>query len=145
MNPDEYAEIFRLGCERARRDLRRLLESCSEDEIAGLRVAIAEGQIEGHVYWDEVARCGCVFGTVAYLRLLRGLKGCGRVPGPIEIRQVAMDMVVEFGTNDIEGFAEPIHVDVMPDPAADPRSGAYRAGMLMRWIDEWAAERGAVA
>lgn len=133
-----------------REELWRLLESCSGDEVAGLRAALAEGRIEGCVYWTEnvsslryVGGCGCVFGTVAYQRLLSELEESD--PDQIEIRQCAMDLVIEFGPNEIEGFAQPIHAGYIPDLDADPRTGPYRAGMLMRGIDEWAGQRSAVA
>jgi hypothetical protein len=38
------------------------------DEVAGLRVALADGKIEGSWYWSKYHECGCVLGTVAKLR-----------------------------------------------------------------------------
>lgn len=113
---------------RTRARLRMLLD---EHEAAApvLREALARGAINGALYWDDKHGCGCVLGTVA------------ATEGDPHTSTAAMSLSNELRFLEVENWAVPIRLGQMPDEGARRSSGPYRAAMLVRWIDEWEAER----
>jgi len=107
-----------------RAQLRRLLDE--HGGAAVLRAALDAGEVNGAIFWSDRAQHGCVLATV--------LAAAGAEdPGP------AACALRGFGV--LEGWAQHVRPGDQPFAASDKDSGSYRAAMLVRWINEWEAER----
>jgi hypothetical protein len=98
-------------------------------EVAGLRAAIAEGNIDGSVYEGT---CACLVGTIANVR---------------HVSVEALD-IPKDASRPAEQWFMPIRKGDVPldDPSkATESEGVFRASVALKWIDEWAASRLAVA
>jgi len=107
-----------------RAQLRALL-----DQFGGataLKTALQDGEIDGSIFWSHRERHGCVLGTVLASR------------GAEDPAAAACAL---RGFDTLESWAQRISPGDQPFEASDKDSGSYRAAMLVRWIDEWEAER----
>lgn len=110
---------------RARAQLRMLLDVHGGADA--LRTALSDGMVDGTIFWEPVDDQGCVLGTV--------LAAHGAFGDP------AHEAFTLRGFESLEGWAQHIIPGDLPDLLAEEVSGPYRAAMLVRWIDEWEAER----
>lgn len=94
-----------------------------------LRDALEAGRVNGALYWDDKDGCGCVLGTVA------------ATEGDPHTSTAAMMLSNELRFLEVENWAVPIRLGHVPDEGARKSSGPYRAAMLVRWVNEWEAER----
>jgi uncharacterized protein YjbI with pentapeptide repeats len=97
-------------------------------EAAGLRAAIAEGNIDGSVYEGA---CACLVGTIA------------------NVRHVSFDEL-DIGTDasrPAEQWFMPIRKGDVPidDPKQAKSEGVFRASVALQWLDEWVELRKGVA
>lgn len=107
-----------------RAQLRALLDQFGGE--TALKTALQDGEIDGRFFWSEKHQYGCVLGTV--------LNAAG-----VDDPALTACPLHDFAA--VEGWATWIWLGDQPFEASDKDSGSYRAAMLVRWIDEWEAER----
>ena len=97
-------------------------------EVAGLRAALASGNVDGSVYKGA---CACLVGTIATVR------GCD-----VDALDIRAD-----SSRPAEQWFMPIRKgDAPADTGAEPTiEGVFRATLAVQWIDEWRASREAIA
>lgn len=110
----------------ARTQLLLALEGTEPGVSAVLRDALTGGQVRGSRLWCDGV--GCVLGWIAFAE------------GAEYPAWAAMDRSVS-STYALEEWAAPIRVDDFPDHTAHEDSGAFRAAVLVSWIDEFERER----
>lgn len=109
---------------RARTQLRMLLDVHGQAEA--LRTALDDGMVDGSMFWDRDDERGCPLAIV----LAAG--------GDEDPAHAAFKL---RGFESLEGWAQAIEPGDLPDLLAEEVAGPFRAAMLVRWIDEWEAER----
>lgn len=113
----------------ARKQLRAMLSEYGQADA--LRAALTEGNVNGGIFWNDCAEHGCILGTV--------LAATG-AEDPAHAAFTLRDF------EELEAWGEWIRPGDLPnvtiqDATASVTDGPYRAAMLVRWIDEWEAER----
>jgi hypothetical protein len=113
--------------EDAREDLRRVLDGCSDGEVAAVRNALVAGEIDGWTYQSLGNARGCVLSVIAHER-------------DVDALMDRVDFARALSVGALEDWAALINAGDTPDHTAPESSGPFRAALLVSWIDEWRAE-----
>jgi len=108
----------------AREQLAALLSEYGHADA--LRAALTDGRMDGSTFWDRDEAHGCAIATVL------------AASGHEDPAHAAFQL---RGFEALEAWAQGVAPGDLPNLWADEISGSYRAAMLVRWIDEWEAER----
>jgi uncharacterized protein YjbI with pentapeptide repeats len=94
------------------------------NEVAGLRLALVEGRVDGSTYIGE---CACLVGTIANVRCLN----VNAIDLPKDGGRPAEQWFIPIRKGDC----------AITDPSKAESEGIFRASIAVGWIDEWLATR----